>query len=95
MSKFDYLHLFSLVQKTQDVEQAFAAIKPTICILNIYWTIIFAASNNPKGEPLWKTLWARRQEGHDGPVSLSRLICKISSYQTLKYLGIGLKHNTP
>ena len=30
------------------------------------------------------------QEGHHGPVSLHWLICKIPSYQTLKYLGNGL-----
>ena len=36
-----------------------------------------------------------KQEGHDGPVSLHWLICKFPSYQTLKYLGIGLKHKTP
>ena len=35
------------------------------------------------------------QEGHDGPVSLHWLICEIHSYQTLHYLGIGLKHKTP
>ena len=37
----------------------------------------------------------RRQEGHDGPVSLHWLIREIHSYQTLHYLGIGLKHKTP
>ena len=36
-----------------------------------------------------------RQEGHDGPVSLHWLIREIHSYQTLHYLGIGLKHKTP
>ena len=36
-----------------------------------------------------------KQEGHDGPVSLHWLICKIPSYQTLQYLGIGLKQKTP
>ena len=35
------------------------------------------------------------QEGHDGPVSLHWLIREIHSYQTLHYLGIGLKHKTP
>ena len=34
------------------------------------------------------------QEGHYDPLSLDWLICKIPSYQTLQYLGIGLKHNT-
>ena len=34
-----------------------------------------------------------KQEGHDGPVSLHWLIHKIPSYQTLQYLGIGLKQN--
>ena len=38
---------------------------------------------------------AEKQEGHDGPVSLHWLICEIHSYQTLHYLGIGLKHKTP
>ena len=28
------------------------------------------------------------------PVSLHWLICEIPSYQTLQYLGIGLKHKT-
>ena len=36
-----------------------------------------------------------QQEGHDGPVSLHWLIREIHSYQTLHYLGIGLKHKTP
>ena len=36
-----------------------------------------------------------QQEGHDGPVSLHLLIREIHSYQTLHYLGIGLKHKTP
>ena len=36
-----------------------------------------------------------KQEGHDGPVSLHWLIREIHSYQTLHYLGIGLKHTTP
>ena len=36
-----------------------------------------------------------KQEGHDGPVSLHWLIGEIHSYQTLHYLGIGLKHKTP
>ena len=35
------------------------------------------------------------QEGHDGPVSLHWLIREIHSYQTLHYLGIGLKRKTP
>ena len=38
--------------------------------------------------------WAK-QEGHDGLVSLHWLIREIHSYQTLHYLGIGLKHKTP
>ena len=36
-----------------------------------------------------------KQEGHDGPVSLHWLLREIHSYQTLHYLGIGLKHKTP
>ena len=36
-----------------------------------------------------------KQEGHDGPVLLHWLIREIHSYQTLHYLGIGLKHKTP
>ena len=36
-----------------------------------------------------------QQEGHDGPVSLHWLIREIHPYQTLHYLGIGLKHKTP
>ena len=36
-----------------------------------------------------------KQERHDGPVSLHWLIREIHSYQTLHYLGIGLKHKTP
>ena len=36
-----------------------------------------------------------KQEGHDGPVSLHWVIGKIPSYQTLQYVGIGLKHKTP
>ena len=39
--------------------------------------------------------WQGQQEGHDGPVSLHWLIREIHSYQTLHYLGIGLKHKTP
>ena len=35
------------------------------------------------------------QEGHDGPVSLHWLISEIPLYQSLQYLGIGLKHKTP
>ena len=37
---------------------------------------------------------AKKQEGHDGPVPLHWLIREIPSYQTLQYLGIGLKHKT-
>ena len=37
----------------------------------------------------------KQQEGHDGPVSLHWLIHEIPSNQTLQYLGIDLKHNTP
>ena len=37
----------------------------------------------------------KKEEGHDGPVSLHWLICEIHSYQTLHYLGTGLKHKTP
>ena len=33
--------------------------------------------------------------GHDGPVSLHWVIREIPSYQTLQYLGTGLKHKTP
>ena len=33
----------------------------------------------------------KKQEGHDGPVSLHLLIHEIPLYQTLQYLGIGLK----
>ena len=40
-------------------------------------------------------LCGQKQEGHDDPVSLHWLICEIHSYQTLHYLGIGLKHKTP
>ena len=36
-----------------------------------------------------------KQDGHDSPVLLHWLICKFPSDQTLKYLGIGLKHKTP
>ena len=43
----------------------------------------------------WKTLWEKEQEGHDGPVSLHWLIREIPSYQTIQYMGIGLKHKTP
>ena len=39
--------------------------------------------------------WYLKHEGHDGPVSLHWLIREIHSYQTLHYLGIGLKHKTP
>ena len=41
---------------------------------------------------VWKD---QKQEGHDGPVSLHWLIHETHSYQTLHYLGIGLKHKTP
>ena len=40
-------------------------------------------------------LQQQQQEGHDGPVSLHWLIREIPSYQTLQYLGTGLKHKTP
>ena len=36
----------------------------------------------------------KKQEGHNDPVLLHWLIYKIPSYQTLQYLGIGLKHKT-
>ena len=39
-----------------------------------------------------KIVGKRKQEGHDGPVSLHWLIHKIPSYQALQYLGIGLKY---
>ena len=45
------------------------------------------------GYGAWFSLY--KQEGHDGPVWLHWLICKIPSYQTLQYLGTGLKHKTP
>ena len=45
--------------------------------------------------PLSPWLCNAKQEGHDGPVSLHWLIREIHSYQTLHYLGIGLKHKTP
>ena len=51
-----------------------------------------------KNEDLWSkglTTLKKKQEGHDGPVSLHWLIREIHSYQTLHYLGIGLKHKTP
>ena len=38
---------------------------------------------------------SHKQEGHDGPVSLHWLIREIHSYQTLHYLGIGLKPKAP
>ena len=44
---------------------------------------------------LYHCLQMESQEGHDGPVSLHWLIREIHSYQTLHYLGIGLKHKTP
>ena len=37
----------------------------------------------------------RKQEGHDGPVSLHLLIRETPSYQTLQNLETGLKHKTP
>ena len=40
-------------------------------------------------------IFLEQQEGHDGPVLLHWLIREIYSYQTLHYLGIGLKHKTP
>ena len=43
-------------------------------------------------DPLFSS--STQQEGHDDPVSLHWLIRKIPSYQTLQYLGIGLKHKT-
>ena len=42
-----------------------------------------------------KSVGVRKQEGHDGPVSLHWLICETPSYQTLQYFGIGLKRKTP
>ena len=42
-----------------------------------------------------KALWEKEQEGHDGPVLVHWLICKVPSYQTLQYLGTGLKHKAP
>ena len=56
-------------------------LKVTIC----YFTI----------PPSVSALHKNEQEGHDGPVSLHWLIREIHSYQTLLYLGIGLKHKTP
>ena len=41
------------------------------------------------------TRLSKAQEGHDGPVSLHLLIREIPSYQTIQYMGIGLKHKTP
>ena len=48
-----------------------------------------------KGSPKENSCEIISQEGHDGPVSLHWLIREIHSYQTLHYLGIGLKHKTP
>ena len=59
------------------------------------------ASFDPKGHHMNKTDKGLQgdatyqQEGHDGPVLLHWLIREIHSYQTLHYLGIGLKHKTP
>ena len=44
---------------------------------------------------LGRKFYKNTKEGHDGPVSLHWLIREIHSYQTLHYLGIGLKHKTP
>ena len=51
--------------------------------------------NNHKKETFEKHLGKTIQEGHDGPVTLHWLIHEIPSYQTLQYVGIGLKHKTP
>ena len=61
--------------------------------LTLYHTI--PTFNDPKEQGFGKHCEKRKQEGHDGPVSLHWLICEIHSYQTLHYLGIGLKHKTP
>ena len=62
-----------------------------ICVIVIFFWKFCKASVTTglsKGEII-------KQEGHDGPVSLHWLIREIHSYQTLHYLGIGLKHKTP
>ena len=54
--------------------------------------IVFHRTETGKGETVVNHIFFK-QEGHDGPVSLHRPICKILSYQTLQYLGIGLKQH--
>ena len=55
----------------------------------------FAGMKNKVNDIFQMKLELSQQDGHDGPVSLHWLIREIHSYQTLHYLGIGLKHKTP
>ena len=52
------------------------------------WNVILFTHEHIKDE-------VKKQEGHDGRVSLHWLIRKIPLYQTSQYLGIGLKCKTP
>ena len=52
-------------------------------------------TNTNKSAEKHKTLSEKKQESHDGPVSLHWMIHEIHSYQTLHYLGTSLKHKTP
>ena len=61
-------------------------------------TIVIPVTTSGDSEPIninISTMTRKKQEGHDGPVALHWLIREIHSYQTLHYLGIGLKHKTP
>ena len=66
-----------------------------IMLSKISWFMPHVTPADKDKMELYKIIERKEQEGHDGPVSLHWLIREIHSYQTLHYLGIGLKHKTP
>ena len=65
-----------------------------IVLEKIRWCVPQVKPSNEIKYSLIKEI-ENKQEGHDGPVLLHSLLHEIHSYQTLHYLGIGLKHKTP
>ena len=80
----------SLLQPTLTTFVLLVNIYSIVIIFFLFFVVLF--------EENW--IWCmiliiQTQEGHDGPVLLHWLICKIFSYQALQYFGIGLKYKTP
>ena len=60
---------------------------------NFSVAFIFSSANAFNLDQSEIRLVKSKQKGHDAPVSLHWLIREVHSYQTLHYLGIGLKQD--